>query len=78
MMSSRGEFVITVAESDAGQRFDRVVSFYRSDCSRSFAATLIQDGRITIQNNLKKPGYRVKPGEKIQGCIPAYFSMNPS
>lgn len=72
MMSSRGEFVITVAESDAGQRLDRLVSSKRSDCSRSFAATLIQDGRITIQNNIKKPGYRVKPGEKIQGCIPVY------
>jgi 23S rRNA pseudouridine1911/1915/1917 synthase len=72
MMFPPDEFVITVAESDAGQRFDRVVSFYRSDCSRSFAATLIQEGRITIQNNLKKPGYRVKPGEKIQGCIPVY------
>ena len=72
MMSSRGEFVISVAESDTGQRFDRVVSFYLPDCSRSFAATLIQDGRITIQNNIKKPGYRVKPGEKIQGCIPVY------
>lgn len=72
MMSSPGEFVITVAESDAGQRLDSVVSANRSDCSRSFAATLIQDGHITIQNNRKKPGYRVKPGEKIQGSIPVY------
>ncbi len=72
MMSPRGEFVITVASSDAGQRFDRVVSFYLSDCSRSFAAALIQDGHITIQNKKKKPGYRIKIGEKIQGCIPVY------
>ncbi len=71
-MSPQGEFVITVAESDAGQRLDRLVSSSRSDCSRSFAATLIQDGHITIQNKTKKPGYRVKPGEKIQGCIPVY------
>ncbi len=72
MMSPPDDFVITVGSSDAGQRFDRVVSLYRSDCSRSFAATLIQDGHITIQNNTKKPGYRVKSGEKIQGCIPVY------
>jgi 23S rRNA pseudouridine1911/1915/1917 synthase len=72
MMSSRSEFVITVGESDAGQRLDRFVSSKRPDCSRSFAATLIQDGRITIQNDIKKPGYRVKSGERIQGCIPVY------
>jgi 23S rRNA pseudouridine1911/1915/1917 synthase len=72
MMSLPGEFVITVGESDAGQRLDVFVSSKRSDCSRSFAATLIQDGRITIQNNIKKPGYRVKSGETIQGCIPVY------
>jgi 23S rRNA pseudouridine1911/1915/1917 synthase len=72
MMSPPGEFVITVGESDAGERLDTLVSSKRSDCSRSFAATLIQDGRITIQNNIKKPGYRVKPGETIQGCIPVF------
>jgi len=72
MMSPQGEFVIKVGVSDAGQRFDRIVSFYRSECSRSFAATLIQDGHITIQNKIKKPGYRVKPGQTIQGCIPVY------
>jgi len=72
MMSPPGEFVIIVESSDAGQRFDRIVSFYRSDCSRSHAAALIQDGHITIQNKTKKPGYRVKAGEKIQGCIPVY------
>jgi 23S rRNA pseudouridine1911/1915/1917 synthase len=66
------QFVITVAESDVGQRLDNLVSSYRSDCSRSFAATLIQDGHITIQNNRKKPGYRVKPGQKIHVRIPVY------
>jgi 23S rRNA pseudouridine1911/1915/1917 synthase len=72
MKSPPGEFVIAVAESEAGQRFDRVVSSHHSDCSRSFAATLIQDGRITIQNSIKKPGYRVKSGEMIRGRIPVY------
>jgi 23S rRNA pseudouridine1911/1915/1917 synthase len=72
MMSPQGEFVIKVGLSDAGQRFDRIVSLYRSECSRSFAAALIQDGHITIQNNIKKPGYRVKTGQTIHGRIPVY------
>ena len=61
-----------LARADAGQRYDKIVSFYLSDCSRSFAAALIQDGHITIENKKKKPGYRVKPGEKIQCRIPEY------
>jgi 23S rRNA pseudouridine1911/1915/1917 synthase len=72
MKSPRGEFLITVGSADVGQRLDWLVSFYIEDCSRSFAATLIQDGHITIGNKMKKPGYRVKPGETIQGRIPVY------
>jgi len=72
MMSPQGEFVIKVGSSDAGRRLDRIVSLYRSECSRSFAATLIQDGHITIQNKIRKPGYRVKTGQTIQGRIPVY------
>ena len=71
-MSPPGEFAITVGASEAGQRFDQVVALHQSNCSRSFAALLISDGHITIQNQLRKPGYRVKPGEIIQGCIPVY------
>ena len=71
MMSARGEFVITVEPFAAGLRFDKVVCAYLSDCSRSFVAVLIQDGHITIENQKKKPAYRVKSGEKIQGYIPA-------
>jgi 23S rRNA pseudouridine1911/1915/1917 synthase len=79
MMSPQGEFVIKVGLSDADQRFDRIVSLYRAECSRSFAAVLIQDGHITIQNKIKKPGYRVKPGQTIHGRIPVYVppSLQP-
>lgn len=72
MMSLRGNFVITVKASDVGQRLDRVVSDHLSNCSRSFAATLIQAGHITIDASPKKPSYRVHAGQMIEGCIPEH------
>ena len=74
MMSPSSEFTITVAESDAGQRFDQVVAVYRSDCSRSFAATLIQDGQYHHSKQNQKTGLSSsKPGKKFKA---ASRSMN--
>jgi len=47
-----------------------VVSSLIPSCSRSIAALLILKGKITVQDNVKKPGYRVKSGDKISGTIP--------
>jgi 23S rRNA pseudouridine1911/1915/1917 synthase len=38
-------------------------------CSRSFAATLIRQGCITVDGSAKKPGYPVKAAETISGQI---------
>ncbi len=70
MQSPEGEFVIEVEPAEAGERFDRVVCTYLSDCSRSFVTQLIQDGHITIAGRTRKPSYRVKSGEHIQGRVP--------
>ena len=71
MQSPEGEFVITVEPATAGERFDRVVCAYLSDCSRSFVSQLIHDGHITIAGRRRKPSYRVKAGEHIQGRVPS-------
>ncbi len=71
MESPEGEFVITVEPPAAGERLDKVVCANLSDCSRSFVAQLIQDGHITVAGRNRKPGYRVKPDEEIQGRIPS-------
>ncbi len=65
-----GDFVICADKSASGQRLDVVVSSLVPSCSRSIAAFLILSGKITVQNNIKKPGYRVKYGDKISGTIP--------
>jgi 23S rRNA pseudouridine1911/1915/1917 synthase len=69
-MCSTGAFTHTVGVSDTARRLDAVVADHVPECSRSYAATLIQSGSITIDGRLKKPSYRVKPGETIQGVLP--------
>ena len=70
-MSRNDAFSIFVAKSDQGQRLDVLVASHLSDCSRSFAANLISNAKIRVDGQPKKPGYRVKAGENIEGQIPA-------
>lgn len=71
MQSPEGEFIITVEPAKAGERLDRLVRTHFSDCSRSFISQLIQDGHITIAGQIRKPSYRVKSGETVQGRVPS-------
>ena len=66
-----GAFTIIAEKSDAGQRLDAVVAAHLPVCSRSLAATLIAGNHILVDRQPKKPGYRIKSGDLIQGHIPA-------
>jgi 23S rRNA pseudouridine1911/1915/1917 synthase len=66
-----GAFTIFVEESNAGRRLDTAVASRLSDCSRSLAATLIANQNILVNQQPKKPGYRLKSGDRIEGRIPA-------
>ena len=70
-MSVNGVFTIFVDESEHNRRLDAVVAAHLPDCSRSLAANLIANHKILVDNQPKKPGYRVKSGEQILGRIPA-------
>ena len=70
-MPQDGAFSIHVNETDEGERLDVVIASCLSDCSRSFAANLIINGKIRVDGQLKKPGYRVRAGDAINGHIPA-------
>jgi len=69
-MRDQSSFTILVDMSDSGKRLDLLIASRISDCSRSVATTLIRNGMIRVQGVAKKPGYRVKPGDKICGAIP--------
>ena len=69
-MHPRNSFTIRVETTDSGKRLDFLVASRIEDCSRSFAATLIRNGKIRIQGEVKKPGYRVRAGEEVRGHFP--------
>ncbi len=70
-MPVQGAFTILANESDQGRRLDAVVAAHLPGCSRSLAVNLISNLEILVDNQAKKPGYRVKCGDKILGRIPA-------
>ncbi len=69
-MSSTGVFHIVVEPVDAGTRLDLMVAARVSALTRSQAAGLIQQGQITVNDLVKKPGYRLQTKDGITGRIP--------
>jgi len=63
-------FAFEISSSDAGLRLDAVISGHVRGCSRSHAARLIRDGLVRVNTDLKKPGYRVKSGDQVEGEVP--------
>jgi 23S rRNA pseudouridine1911/1915/1917 synthase len=80
-MAGRNDFTIHVDKTGSGVRLDVAVSSFLSSCSRSLVASLIRKGSILVGGYLKKPGYRVVPGDIISGSIPdpekASFTPEP-
>jgi 23S rRNA pseudouridine1911/1915/1917 synthase len=70
-MPAKGAFSIRVKSSDEDKRLDVLVAALLSDCTRTFIAGLIAAEHIQVDGQPKKPGYRVKSGQKISGVIPA-------
>lgn len=66
-----GAFTIIVEEADSGRRLDTVVAANLPGCSRSLAAALIAGQKIFVDQQVKKPGYRTKIGDLIEGHLPA-------
>jgi 23S rRNA pseudouridine1911/1915/1917 synthase len=52
-------------QSPIGRRLDQYVLEVKPRLSRAFAAKLIDDGKVTVNGNTTKPGYKVKAGDDI-------------
>ncbi len=57
-------------------RFDTAVSKFADTCARSRAAALIASGEILVNNQKKKPGYKLKNGDLITGVVPDIQNEN--
>jgi len=69
-MSDQGPFSFLVEQSEHDQRLDVVVASRLADCSRSFAATLVRNDFIRVNQSKVKPGLRLKTGDVVEGEIP--------
>ena len=70
MDTPRIPFAFTVPSSQAGKRLDVVLSDHLEDCSRSYAAQIIQQGHVTVNLTRCKPSYRVRMEDEIAGQLP--------
>jgi len=69
-MPAQNAFTIRVKASDEAKRLDVLVASFLAGHTRTFVAKLIIDGHIRVDGRPKKPGYRVKSGERVSGFIP--------
>jgi len=60
---------INIHNDLTGTRLDTIISNFVETCSRTRAGYLINNSHILVNNNKKKPGYRVKQGDVIKGII---------
>ena len=67
---SFGAIHLIAGVSDTGERLDTFIAARVSDLSRSQVALLIQNESIKVNNQTKKPGYRIHSGDTIRGVIP--------
>ena len=58
-----------MTDKDEGKRLDCVVVEHLKECSRNVIAKLIRKGLLLVDNKIKKPGYKVKAGEKLRGVV---------
>jgi 23S rRNA pseudouridine1911/1915/1917 synthase len=63
-------FSFEVEPQEAGVRLDLLAATRVPELSRGQASLLIQEGLIRAGGRIRKPGYRVRDGETINGTIP--------
>jgi 23S rRNA pseudouridine1911/1915/1917 synthase len=64
------ELKFSISNSQLDLRLDQVISKASDVCSRKMASDLISRGEVLVNGMKKRPGYRVKSGEKVIAQIP--------
>jgi 23S rRNA pseudouridine1911/1915/1917 synthase len=68
-MDVKSAFLLRAGPSDEGKRLDIFIANHLR-LSRSYIIYLIKNNKIHIDDQLKKPGYRIKINDVIKGEIP--------
>jgi 23S rRNA pseudouridine1911/1915/1917 synthase len=62
--------LFSVNEADKAQRLDAFLALQTKDLTRSRVQELIKSGFVRVNHQLSKPGYRLKPGDRIAVTLP--------
>ena len=62
--------IITVDESSAGERIDKVICAFAKELSRSSVQKMAESGAVSVGGKPVGKNYKVKPGDKISLVIP--------
>ena len=78
-MTDTEAFALWAGASDAGKRLDMFIAEKVPDCSRSHAGKLILKGIVTVNGESRKAGYRLRPGDVVDGSIakPQALQVDP-
>ncbi|HVJ51186.1 MAG TPA: RluA family pseudouridine synthase [Aliidongia sp.] len=69
---------LTVGETDAGERLDRLIAARLATLSRSRVKALIEDRRVTADGvTIANPSFRVKPGQRLSVSVPPPVEDRP-
>ena len=62
--------IITVDESSAGERIDKVICAFAKELSRSSVQKMAESGAVSVGGKPVGKNYKVKPGDRISLVIP--------
>lgn len=63
-------FEFIVDDDEEKSRLDTLIGAVFPEISRTLAGRLIRDNLIRVNGKIRKPGFRVTPGETVSGSIP--------
>lgn len=69
----------TIKKEDSGQRLDKFILIQETNYSRAYLKKQIKEGRILVNQEIKKPCYILKENDKIEAQIlpPEKISLEP-
>ena len=75
-MPASDAFTIVAKEFSDGERLDVYLSTQFDDLTRSRACQLVLGRQVTVNGEYKKPSYRVRSGDRVDGEIPPAESID--
>lgn len=69
---------IELVVDEGPSRLDRFLAERAGGLSRSAIQRLIDDGRVTVNAELAKASYQVRPGDRVVACVPQPGSEEPA